>query len=91
MIQPDKDTGLRGMFCRKPISDPDFENDTEVVIGDEMIDKQNQKLSFEWKRPFDIQMGSGLTFVGNYDFDIYLVWVTAPSAEYVPSGRERLY
>ena len=86
-------TATRGEFCKDRISDSSFENDggSEIVIGDGMFDKDNKKMSIEWTRPFDIQISSGLTLIGNYDFDIYLTWVTAPNAEFVPSGRQRLY
>ena len=86
-------TSTRGEFCKRPISDLSFENDggSEIITGHSTIEKENKRLSLEWKRPFDIQISSGLTLMGNNDFDVYLTWVAAPSAEFVPSGRERLY
>jgi hypothetical protein len=87
-------TRARGQFCTKPVNDALFENEGKsgiVPTPGGTLDKDNKQFSFEWTRPFDVEIDYGLSLVGGYDFMIYLTWVVTEGENYMPTGRNRIY
>ena len=82
-------TNYFGDFCRGPIDSDEFTKDeAEIKITDNgTFNQDDRKLSFDWLRPFDINVDHGLTLVGGFNYNIWYTFVVvdeAPPAQYEP-------